>query len=109
MTLHVGLEPMDDLELYLAYARPAGLYAGFADILKRLRSMVPSFDFDRALTNPDARVVSVREGECVRGLAVLGCGGAKPVFQLYYADDPQSTRLLMTYVEGVIHAQPAHD
>lgn len=104
MTLVSAIEPTEDLELYLGYSRPSGKYADYADIRRKVLSVAPTFDFDRILTNPDTRIVSVRDHANVRALAVLGRNsvGPRPVFHLYYADDAATTRALMAEVDKVV-------
>lgn len=111
MNLQTAIEPTEDLELYLGYSRPSGKYADYAEIRRKVSNVAPTFDFDRVLTNPDTRIISVRDDARVRALAVLGRSavfGGRPVFHLYYADDAATTRALMAEVDKVVdHGFPA--
>ena len=100
MTGHA--EPTQDLEVYLAYGRPQAQYAAFADVRHKLRGVAPLFDFDRAMTSPHLKVITVRDdAQTVRAIAVVANDRARPAYQLYFADDAQSTQALMGEVAGV--------
>lgn len=103
--MRTAIEPREDLEIYLAYSRPAGAYADFADIRQRLMAVAPTFDFDRAVTSGEMQVLTVRDDQSrVRGMAVMGALHRK--FHLYYADDAVTTRNLMGFVDEVMcHGQ----
>jgi|GEM_PF-4709473 len=104
MTFSAAIEPTEDLELYLGYSRPSGKYAEYADICRKVAAVAPSFDFDRIMTNPDMRILAVRDASRVRALAVLGRGvNRRPVFHLYYADDAATTRALMAEVDKAVN------
>ncbi|MCB1538506.1 MAG: hypothetical protein H6865_00210 [Rhodospirillales bacterium] len=96
MTLTCAIEPATDLELYLGYARPAGAYAGFAEIRRKIAAAAPHFDFAAALTGENGRIMAVRDAaRRVRAMAVV----AGRALRLYYADDPAATRALMRFID----------
>ncbi len=106
MRLNATIEPAEDLELYLAYSRPRARHAAFADIRRRLASVAPHFDFDRAVTDPHNCILAVRDAAAnVCGMAVMAEDNR---LRLYYAGDTASTQCLMGYIEGEnAHGKPA--
>lgn len=105
MTLKTAIEPTEDLELYLGYSRPNGKYTDYAELCRKLQTVKPGFDLDRVMTSPQMHIVSVRERNIVRAMAVLDHSAAngKLVFHLYYADDAATTRALMAEVDKVVN------
>jgi hypothetical protein len=78
----------------------------YAAIRKKLKRMAPLVDLDKTLARPDVAVLDVRAptGE-VRGIAVILKETPILRLQLYFADDPQTARLLMMKLNEAEHDQ----
>lgn len=73
----------------------------YAAIRKKLQRMAPLVNLDATLARDDVTILEVRVGDMVSGIAVILKNTPTLKLQLYYADDANTARTLMTRLNAL--------